>query len=388
MNGPGPIARRVNLAAPPPSSQTGTTAAEEPAKVVSPILSGIDLARPLPPLDYIVQSLGMPAGPGAPHCLAGFGFAGKTVAAQMMLLALSAERAIWKAYTGPGRPFRCTHVDNEQGLALTQRRYQRGALAMGVDLEAIGDLLRLAVFPKLASGKRVALVPEHRNAWADLMADRDLLLVDSLSASRDGAISENASEVRRAIDMLGELSEETKCRAQLIHHANKNGDDTIERDPKFALRGSGGIFDAFDSVYLLSASKGEAVQVQHIKARSHGEPTEDFALVISDVPTPDNPKWGLAVHVAGMELIEEQRERKHETKQAAQLAADKARILRALSGGKRLSRNDTAAAAGVSGSRFSRAWSALKSEELVSDEKVQQGRTCTHFHFVQKGAST
>lgn len=345
-------------------------------------LTGIDLAKPLPPLDYISRSLAMTSGAGAPHCFGGFGFSGKTVIAQSMMLSLSSRRGIWRAYEGPGRQLKCSHVDNEQGLALSQRRYQRLATALGEKLEEIGDHLRLFVYPKLSNGERVYLKKEHRAAWQEMMVDRDVLLVDSFAASRDGAVKENESEVRRGLDMLGELSEETKCRPLVIHHANKGGEDG-ERDSRFALRGSGGIFDAFDSVYLLSGQKGEPVKVEQIKARTHGEPIDDFAVVITDVAGEDDPKWGLAVSVHGVELIAEKREAMQAAKEESRCIVHMDRIRSALADGKRLPRNDLVAIVRLNSRDFARAWTRLLEVREVNTERVKQGRTFTLLHFLE-----
>jgi hypothetical protein len=352
-------------------------------------LTGIDLAKPLPELDYIVRTLAMPAGAGAAHIFGGFGFSGKTVAAQQMMLALAADRLVWKAYGGPGRPYRVIHVDNEQGVALTQRRYQRLANGHGVSLEELGDRLALRTYPKLTDGTRLILKPEHRGYWGELMSGRDLILIDSFAASRGGEISENASEVRRALDMLGELSEETKCRPLVIHHANKVGDERpgFEPDARQALRGSGGIFDAGDSIYLLSGKKNEAIKAEQIKARSHGEPCPDFALVIEDVERAEgthgaaDPKWGLAVGVHGAELIEEQREIAAEAKAAAKLAKNAAKIRKVLAGGVRLgSRELQAACRGMRKDAVDAAFDFLvtSGEAVRTEEKV--GRTHKYLH--------
>jgi hypothetical protein len=359
-----------------------------PIVLASVALTGADLAKPLPPLDYIVPSLAMPSGAGAPHMFGGFGFSGKTIAAQALALSLAGNRAVWHAYTGPGRPLRFTHVDNEQGRALTTRRYQRSANAIGISLEQLLEQLRVHVFPKLSNGSPIRLIPEHRNAWAELMHDCDSMLVDSLATSRDGVISENASEVRRALDMLGDISEETKCRPLVIHHANKPGDERpgVERDARFVLRGSGAIYDACDSIYVLSSAKGEAIKCSQIKARSHGESIDDFALVVADIARNDDPRWGLSVAVHGVELIEEQREKKANEQQAAQLARDVARIRKALGHGKRLARSDLQAACRVSGAHFTRAWTSIAEAGEGAIDKVKEGRAWSHMHYLKGGA--
>lgn len=241
------------------------------------LLDGPALAEPLPPLEYLIREIGLAAGGGAPHLGAGYGFTGKTITWQAAGLALVAHRSVWGAYKAP-KPFRVVHVDLEQGERLTRRRYQRLALAMGIELAKLGDGLAVAVMPPLS------LSAEHADAWREIMTGRDLAIVDSLRAATAGA-DENDSGIRAGLDMLGSLSEATGCRALVIHHARKPAGD--EDAGRYAIRGSSAIYDACDSVYVFSAAKGEPVLVEHVKARSHGEPTEPIALVIEDVERHD-----------------------------------------------------------------------------------------------------
>ena len=188
--------------------------------------------------------------------------------------------------------------------------------------------------------------------------------------------------------MLGEISEETSCRPLVVHHAVKRGDERpgVEPDARQALRGSGGIYDVCDSIYLLTSKKDEAIKAEQIKARSHGEPVEDFALVITDVARDDDPRWGLSVHVAGVELIAEQRERKEASRQAARLAQHVTRIRKALPIGRRLSRTDLGAQVRLNGADFSRAWAEImKADGHV--EKVTEGKATTHLYSRTSGAS-
>ena len=88
------------------------------------LLDGPALAAPLPELDYLVREIGLVAGGGAPHLVAGYGFSGKTLALQALALALVTGRPVWGAYHSP-HARRVVHVDLEQGDRLTRRRYQR-----------------------------------------------------------------------------------------------------------------------------------------------------------------------------------------------------------------------------------------------------------------------
>ena len=323
-----------------------------------PILTGAELAEPLPELEYLVREIGLVAGGGAPHLIAGFGFSGKTVAAQSLALSLASGSRIWGAYGGQRR--RVLHVDMEQGERLTRRRYQRIALALGIDLPELGDDISVVVMPSLT------LKPEHAIEWRDLMAGRDLVIIDSFRAATGGQ-DENSSEIRSGLDMLGQLSEYTKCRAMPIHHARKQGPD----DPggKYAIRGSGAIFDGADGVYMFTANKGEPVKVEHVKARSHGEPVEDFAIVVSDVEQDGDPKAGLRVQVHGVELVQEKRDASAAAARKARSARDSATIRACLTKRPGAAYMELRGLAGLSGDRLGAAI-AYMADEL--DRRVEK----------------
>jgi AAA domain len=99
---------------------TRPDSAPGPKSATADMLFGPAIAEKLPPLEYLVGEIGLTAGSGAPHLVAGYGFSGKTVALQSMLLALAAGRSVWGGYSG--RQSRVVHVDLEQGRRLDCRR--------------------------------------------------------------------------------------------------------------------------------------------------------------------------------------------------------------------------------------------------------------------------
>jgi hypothetical protein len=338
------------------------------------ILDGPAIAAALPELEYLVREIGLVAGGGAPHLVAGYGFSGKTLALQALGLSLAAGRPVWGTYGGTSRR-RFVHVDLEQGERLSRRRYQRLAAASGIDLASLGDSLGAAVMPP---GLTLAAGCEER--WRQIMAGRDLMLVDSLRAASAGQ-DENDSGIRSGLDMLGALSEQTGCRAIVIHHARKQGPD----DPggRYAIRGSSAIFDGVDSAYLFSAAKGEPVRVEHVKARSHGEPVEDFALVISDVEGAGDPKGGLRVEVRGAELVEERRAAREKSARGERARKDAETVRSTLAARPGLGTRELRAASGLSGERLTGALVALGDGVRTKDEK--QGRTVVKKHFLNGG---
>jgi len=356
-----------------PYSRHKATEQEEEATPIT-LLDGPAIAAPIPELDYLVREIGQVAGGGAPDLVAGYGFTGKTIAGQSKLVSLAVGRAVWGAYScGPAR--RVLHVDLEQGNRLTRRRYQRLARAMGVDLRELGDMLALAVMPPLS------LTDACRSLWRDLMAGRHLMLVDSLRAAT-GGLDENSSDIRAGLDMLGHLSEETACHVEIIHHARKPTEDGP--GGRYAIRGSGAIYDSVDSAYLFSAAKGEPVGVEHVKARSHGELVSDFALVISDVEIDGDPKAGLRVQVHGAELVAQRRQEQASTTRREQARRDAEVVRRVLAGSPGLGMRELRAAVRPVGrERLESALYDMGNEVEVREER--QGRTVTRRHFVRGG---
>lgn len=342
-----------------------------PDPIVAALLLGAHLAESLPPLEYLVPMIGLTAGSGPPHLVAGYGFTGKTMALQSMLLSLAAGRPVWGGYSGSES--RVVHVDLEQGRRLTQRRYQRIAHTMGVDLAELGDKLAVSALPRLS------LTDECRGKWLALMHGRNVMLVDSLKAATGGQ-DENSSEMRAGLDMLGKLSGETGCRAIVIHHARKPQADS-PAGGQYAIRGSGAIFDALDGAYIFSALKGEPVSVEHVKAREHGELVEGFALVISDVEADGDPRAGLRVQVHGAELVREHRATKADAARDAQARRDAADVRKTLAARPGLTRTEVVDACRLGNKgRYQNAMAVLGGE--VEVREVRAGRNLSKLHYL------
>ncbi len=339
------------------------------------LLDGPAIAAPLPDVPYLVRELGLVAGGGAPHLLAGYGFSGKTLAVQSMAVSLAAARPVWSAYTSRD-PRRVLHVDMEQGDRLTRRRYQRLASAMDVDLTKLGDALAVAIMP------RIGLTLAHADRWREIMHRRDLLIVDSLRAASPGG-DENSSDIRSGLDMLGMLSEDTGCRALVIHHARKPSDDAPSG--RYAIRGSSAIFDGVDSAYLFSAEQDDPVHVQQVKARSHGELVEPFALVISDVPIGSERRAGLLVEVRGGELITERRALRAEAARSERARRDAETLRRKIAATPGLGTAALRNASGLSGDRFAAALEHLGPAVEMRDEQHGKSRP-TKGHYMRPGA--
>jgi hypothetical protein len=219
--------------------------------------------------------------------VAGYGFSGKTMAAQSLALSVATGRPVWGAWS-VARRGRVVHVDFEQGERLTAERYQRLAHGMGVSAEDIGDRLAIVPLPRVSLA-----TPEGRAMLRELAEGAALVIVDSLRACAP-ELDENSSEVRAVLDTMTSVSEEAGACFVVVHHARKPTQDAAG-GAKASIRGSGAIFDACASVLVFSGEKGAPVDVTHEKARTSGITADDFALVIADV----DGRAGLRVDVSG-----------------------------------------------------------------------------------------
>lgn len=240
---------------------------------------------PLEPIEYIIQAIDLC--PGAPAMWAGYGYSGKTAAAQSAALSIAANQGrVWGCFRAAHG--RVLHLDYEQGSRLTRERYQRLAVPMMVGPDDIRGKLELVTMPT-----RYLDQPQAEGELARVADGWDLVIIDSLRAAAP-TVDENSSDVRRTLDMLSRVSERTGSAFVVIHHARKPNQTQVG-GAKMAIRGSGALFDACSSVLIFEGEKGQPIRVTHEKARTSGTLTDDFELVISDVPDGINPRAGLLV---------------------------------------------------------------------------------------------
>lgn len=261
------------------------TKEEQTFRLRWPKLTAADLASELPPVPWVCEALGM--APGAVTIIGGAGFGGKTVSMQSFLLSVASGRQAWGYYNV--KPGRAVHIDFEQGRHLTQIRYQRISRSMGVDLRELEGKIDLYALP----GARL----DDKTGPDELVRILDgatIAIVDAFRGAFPTA-KENDSGVRSFLDMLQRVSEKTGCTIVVIAHSRKLTDDV---DIRSSLRGSGALFDAAQTVYMLDGHPRKSTRVSNTKDRLLGETREMFGLRVRDDVEPlggADRKWGLVV---------------------------------------------------------------------------------------------
>jgi len=230
--------------------------------------------EPLPAIPWLVR--GLDIAPGAPTLIAGYGFSGKTIAAQALAIAVASEdQDAWGLF--PVAHGKVLHLDYEQGRRLTCERYQRIAMGLGIGPQDLGDRLSVVALPPLyldSDGAESMLARE--------LEGHALCIVDPFRGAAP-AVDENCSrDVRHVLDVFTRVSERTGCVVVDLHHARKPQKDA-PGGAKMAIRGSGDFYAGHGSVLIFeAATKGEAVRVSHDKARISGRLHDDFELAIDD----------------------------------------------------------------------------------------------------------
>jgi RecA-family ATPase len=234
-----------------------------------PLVGSAEIFADLPEPKFLVDPIFRL---GSLTLLGGYGSSWKTWLAIALVISVSGGQK-WL-----GR-FNCKHgratiLDWESGSYELRRRIQ--LIARGMQLDAVTGL-DFCSMPDAFMGseqffKRVRKLAKHR----------DLIVIDSLRAASPEA-EENDSSMRRGLDHLRVVAEETGCVFVVLVHAKKTSGTPTKPDPREALRGSSAIFDAADTVLVATATKGKPLRVEQVKSR-HGKAAAPFEVAIADTP--------------------------------------------------------------------------------------------------------
>jgi hypothetical protein len=212
---------------------------------------------------------------GRPTIVYGPPAAGKSIMLGAIAIAASAGVSILGA--PPREPMRVLWLDAEVGGPLTCARTQRLARGMGVGPDAIGDRLRIAIYPALALDDGDA-----EQILTAMCAGYTLMIIDSLTAM-SGSTDETTPEMGRVLIMLARVSGRTDCAIVVIHHSRRDGE----------IRGSTSIAAGSECIWRMSA-RGRETVLRHERSPI-GALRDDLAIRIVDVEMDGDPLAGLAV---------------------------------------------------------------------------------------------
>lgn len=248
-----------------------------------PVYSTAQLFERLPPQRWAVS--GLHIGPGRPTLFAGYGGSAKTMALQSLALACASGRAVWGKFETA--PISVLHIDYEQTMYATAKRYQRLARGYGIDLAELGSRLSYIELPRAYLDDRDAT-----DQFMRACDGFDLVIIDPLRGAAPRS-DENDSSFRVVLDVCTYVSQRVGPAVIVIHHAGKPKEGHAQ-DGRTLARGSSAIFDACGCVFNI-VSRPDARLVQQVKApaEAQGGALDPFELVISDVAIDGDSQAGV-----------------------------------------------------------------------------------------------
>jgi RecA-family ATPase len=195
----------------------------------------VQIGATYPSFDFFVRDLGITVGP--PNLLIAMGYSGKTFLAQDLAVCAATGSLFLNQYKV--KEGKTLHLDYDQGTEQTEVRYMRLFKGRGLGEKAMRHPIDFT---------RPTMKLDEKGAEQELteaIRGYSFCIIDALRPAISA--DENDSRVREPLNMLGRVSEATRCAFLLIHHTGKNdgGDD------RMIGRGSSAIFDAAGTVLTL-----------------------------------------------------------------------------------------------------------------------------------------
>jgi len=234
------------------------------------ILGPDAIFAPLEAPDYLVADI---IRRGSLTLLGGYGSSGKTWLAIDMMIAVAAGLPWLGRF--PSKRGRALFLDWESGAYELRRRFR--VVAYGRNITEPLDGVELAPMPRLYLN-----APDAEPRLRALAKGRDLVVIDSLRAGSPG-VDENDSAMREGLDRIKAVAERTGCAFVVLAHAKKTSGSATKIDPRETLRGSSAIFDAADTMLVVTYERDKPLRVDQVKARL-GRAVEPFGVRIEAVP--------------------------------------------------------------------------------------------------------
>lgn len=266
-----------------------------------PFLDSSAIFAPQPPIPWLCRRLAV--APGAPCCLVGRAGVGKSAIGQDLVLSLASGRPFLR--THPVTRTRVLHLDMDQGIDQTRRRYVQQANARGITASDLAGWLFLGD-PSETTDWTLATEHAERHL-VDLVKRLDVgfVFIDSLKPA-SGGIDENSSDSRSVLDLLRRVSSRTGCATLCLHHTRKAqvGQDEDSDDMG---RGTSAFKDALSSYWIVSGKDQGDLTMRNIKSRPCRKP-ESLVVKLEGDGGDDSPLYVVEVDVEASRLARESEE--------------------------------------------------------------------------------
>jgi len=246
---------------------------EDKDPFASLIMRGEDYPEIEKPLDWLARP--MQLGPGRALLFVGGGGVGKTNVVQTAALGLSNGIEVLGGLVPEGPRRRVLHIDADQGIRATRRRYRR--LATGLHVDTHPDLLSLEDVKQKNPSFDVA----DPATWTPLFKRYDLVIFDALSGlvmMRAGA-KENDTETRAILDAIRHASTSTGCAALVIAHTGKAARDSSGKEhEQTSARGASSIEQASGAKWscLGGSKRGTPRKAKRLRDAADDDGDEDL----------------------------------------------------------------------------------------------------------------
>lgn len=303
----------------PESGRRAAETSRAEVDILLPVVPSAELWKPLEPFRWLCKSLGMMR--GRPLVFSGYGDAGKTFAAQELLLAIAAGRETFWGGQRLELHGIAGHFDFEQQLELTRWRYQRLAYGMDIDGPALGDRLQLVSLPPvyLNDPRMEALLIERCKGMA-------FALFDNLTAGTPGA-DENSKSMAEPLYMLNRVSAVTGCTMAVIHHERKAGE--LPTGAAQRMRGHSSIHGALGGGVSFSKRPDGSIMVEQAKSSlGEAEPVYFRFQDVGDVDQATGKSQGIRIEWVPVEQMAQETREAEDSEREAAFAAICERVFR------------------------------------------------------------
>lgn len=185
--------------------------------------------KALPKKQYVIKRFELTK--GSLGLLCATGGSGKSMLIQYLACCISSGKNVFGEFEV--EQGEVLHLDQEQNLIQTQRRYER--IAAGMELDEL-HIVRVDLNKRLDSKEVIQSIEEE---LVKMFYGMTLVVIDSLKAV--SSADENSADIEVILKILKRVAEKANCAILLIHHKGKSNSDV-----KQSGRGHSSIYDSVD----------------------------------------------------------------------------------------------------------------------------------------------